>query len=105
MTKGIVDSMRLSKGSACHDAFIAKVDSLWEQHGNNIEAYPAPKVVIDEFKDLLIPYGRNRNNKGRNLYKRLLKQKFEEDGQFFECFLIYFPYIRFLIILFSFDIR
>ena len=71
----------LVEGTQCHSAFTKeKVRELWDEHGSNFDEYLAPKVLVNEFKELLVPYAPNQNNKGRDLYKRLVNRIFESHG-------------------------
>ena len=81
MPKGIMKATsRLVEGTQCHSAFKEKVQELWDEHGPNFDDYPAPKVLVNEFKELLVPYAPNQNNKGRDLYKRLVNRIFDAHG-------------------------
>ena len=71
---------RLDSKSEAFKALDAKVNLLWDEYQGNFESYPAPKDITKEFKELLLPYAPNQNNKARDLYKRLINQKFQENG-------------------------
>ena len=73
---------RLSKGTVPYELISKKVDDLWDEYGGNFSSWPVPEKVYDEFAHELIPYGRNRKDKCRTLYARLIKAKFQENGQF-----------------------
>ena len=83
MPKGQSISMRLTKNTPAYEAIKAKIDILWEEHGPDFDSYPAPKILVDEFKELLLPFAPNQDQKCRDLIRRLVNNKFLENGQLF----------------------
>ena len=81
MTKGKAKaSLRLTRNTPCYQALEQKVDALWEQHGDDHLSWPTPSTIAREFKENLLPFTPNHMGKGRDLIRRLITKKYEENG-------------------------
>jgi len=75
----------LSEISDGYRAIKEKVVFYYESFGNDISKWPSPIQLFEELEDVMAPYGDSRAHrlcKLRNLYNKLTKQIFIDNGKY-----------------------
>ena len=84
MAKQGTNVRTLREGTEMYKELATRVENLWLDHKDDIQSWPEPVALYDEFENQMLNYGAThskRLDKFRNLYNRLCKKAFERHGK------------------------